>query len=243
MKLFLQSISNDKGMLTEEAWSAYMGACRYYWWINKKIKFKKIKITDIEKIKNSKNILPIGSIDFMKVYADKFNIKLPHITYDHQIFKNISLLEKEEIKQKKFPLFVKPYGIKKVNGEIYQNLEQFLENTKDIKENKFYINEELYDFILEFRVYVHKRKVKAICKYYGNDLYILPEKKIIDEIVEVSKHNTYSFDIGYCQKNMKWTPIEINDFWSLGNYGLNHQDYFLCLMDRWMEIVNQDNLT
>ena len=237
--LLLQNINKERGEIQEEAWSAYMGMCRYVWWNNEKIKIKKIKLEDL-KHDNLKSI-PVGSVSFVKKYMDLHQIKIPKITYDHPFFlKQIKTVTFKDLKKLNYPLFIKPIKLKSLNGEVYESYSQALNNIQHTNmnvEDEFYINENIYDFESEHRIYVHNMKVKNICRYQGDIWSSQPDKKTIETFIMDCKYKTYSFDIGFDKISQTWIPIEINDFWSLGNYGMNHEDYYLAIRDRWEEII------
>jgi hypothetical protein len=237
--LLLQIINKERGEIQEEAWSAYMGMCRHSWWNNEKIKIKKIKIEDL-KHDHLKSI-PIGGVSFVKKYLDLHQIKIPQITYDHSYFINkIKTVTFQDLKTLKYPLFVKPMKLKSLNGEVYDSYHQMLDNVQNMNmniEDKFYVNENIYDFECEHRIYVHNKKVKNVCKYQGEVWCSQPNKNIVETFVNECEYKTYSFDVGFDKISQTWIPIEINDFWSLGNYGIRHEDYYLAIRDRWEEII------
>ncbi len=234
--LLLQKIEKQKGEIQQEAWSAYIGACRNTWWNNEKIKIKKIEQSKLkfDKLKS----IPIGSITFVKKYANLHSIVMPEITYDHKYFSDkIYVINYESLLKLKFPVFVKPVLLKSINGEVYQNVNELQVNLKGVDYASFYVNEKLYDFESEYRIYVHKKIIKNISRYQGNIWDTLWNRDIVENFVADCKYNTYSFDIGFDKISQTWIPIEINDFWSLGNYGMNHEDYYLAIRDRWEEII------
>jgi hypothetical protein len=238
--LLLQSINKERGEIQEEAWSVYMGICRHAWWNNEKIKIKKIKLEDL-KHDNLKSI-PVGSVSFVKAYLDLHKIKIPQITYDHVYFSDkIKTVSFQDLKKLNYPLFMKPVKLKSLNGEIYESYNHIIDNVQSMTVNiddKFYVNENMYDFECEHRIYVHNMQVKSICKYQGEVWSHQPNREIIENFIAGCKYKTYSFDIGFDKISQTWIPIEINDFWSLGNYGMSHEDYYLAIRDRWEEIVN-----
>lgn len=68
----------------------------------------------------------------------------------------------------------------------------------------------------------------------------MPDKSFVEEIYKQSKlnleQNSYTLDIGIDDRGNNYL-IEINDGWSVGNYGLNPSDYFSFVKTRWLQIT------
>lgn len=137
------------------------------------------------------------------------------------------------------------------------------DGNKDIKPRHYNLKEKVYvesykDMWSEYRVYVIDGKIKNICNYMNKtDGVILPwcyEKVlVIKKVVEQynnPKLRNYSFDI-YIGKDdvipsesYGLPPIfhntyllEMHDFWALGNYGLQPEEFAQGLLSRWLELT------
>lgn len=92
----------------------------------------------------------------------------------------------------------------------------------------------------EWRVYVLDGEILKISNYKG-DPTDFPCCNTIDlmnynlKSIQDTAYPTYSFDVAKTS-NKKTVLIECHDFWSLGNYGLDPEDYALGLKTRWKDI-------
>lgn len=138
-----------------------------------------------------------------------------------------------------YPCFIKPANdIKAFTGLIVDN-----ENEAKLFTNNFegvLSVQEIIEFESEYRVYVHKDRGVLGIKHYLGDPYLVPGKAFVDAVVfgakENLKENSYTLDIGI-DKNNKNYLIEINDGWSVGNYGLTPKDYYSFIKTRWLQLT------
>jgi hypothetical protein len=196
---------------------------------------------------------PIGGVEYVNFYykfLTKRKYDIPIFTYNHPDFHYLKLKTFKEIREENliFPMFIKSKDLKKVSGVVIENSNEFLNfsllyHVKD-EDLFFYINDKdyIYDFSYELRIYVDEGKVIGMGGYYGNPLYVFKKglEEFINDFIDksVSMPRAYSFDVGYDEKSLSWKPIEINDFYALGNYGCNIDSYLKASIKRWWEIVN-----
>ena len=138
-----------------------------------------------------------------------------------------------------YPCFIKPYKhIKAFTGIVVNDVREAKLFTQDFKDSVSC--QEIVEFESEYRVYIHKDRGILGVKHYLGDPYIVPDKSFVDEIYQLSKsnlvQNSYTLDIGIDEKGNNYL-IEINDGWSVGNYGLNPSDYFSFVKSRWLQIT------
>lgn len=138
-----------------------------------------------------------------------------------------------------YPCFIKPYKhIKAFRGIIVNDVREAKLFTQDFKDS--ISCQEIVEFESEYRVYIHKDRGILGVKHYLGDPYITPDESFVDEVYQLSKsnleQNSYTLDIGIDEKGVNYL-IEINDGWSVGNYGLNPVDYFSFVKTRWLQIT------
>lgn len=138
-----------------------------------------------------------------------------------------------------FPCFIKPYKhIKAFTGIVVSDLREAKLFTQDFKDS--ISCQEIVEFESEYRVYIHKDRGILGVKHYLGDPYIVPDKSFVEDIYKESKlnlnQNSYTLDIGIDVNGENYL-IEINDGWSVGNYGLNPSDYFSFVKARWLQIT------
>lgn len=95
-------------------------------------------------------------------------------------------------------------------------------------------------WLSEFRVYVHHNSIVGIHHYAGDSNKEI-EVSVVENAIEslkVSTENTvaYAIDFGLLS-NGKTALIEWNDAFSLGNYGVDKEDYTDMILDRWRELT------
>lgn len=122
---------------------------------------------------------------------------------------------------------------------------------KTTRQNKDYLltlmgldeNEEIYisdlvEFDSEWRVYVKENRIQNICFYRG-DPTVFPDPKVIRRMISSwCGPCCYALDVGIIEN--KTCLVEINDFYSVGNYGLDPVTYADMLLLRWRDLVNEN---
>ena len=138
-----------------------------------------------------------------------------------------------------YPCFINPYQhLKAFKGIIVNDVREAKLFTQDFKDS--ISCQEIVQFESEYRVYIHKDRGILGVKHYLGDPYITPDESFVEEIYQLSKsnlnQNSYTLDIGI-DLNGESYLIEINDGWSVGNYGLNPVDYFSFVKTRWLQMT------
>jgi len=134
------------------------------------------------------------------------------------------------------PKFVKPVETKLFDGALISK-EEHLNYLRGFNNPDVYISDKL-DIVSEHRAYIHKGKLIYCCCYDG-DFKIAPDYYYIEDIIKAYKSApiSYTIDVAILENGMS-TIIEVNDFWSIGSYGLKSWDYAQMLLDRYNEIIN-----
>jgi hypothetical protein len=131
--------------------------------------------------------------------------------------------------------FVKPVQPKRCNSFMSNTLKDQSVMLMHLDENEQFYVSDLIDFESEWRVYVKKNVIQAVCFYKG-DPTIFPDAKTIRRMISSwDGPCCYALDVGIA-RNMTCL-VEINDFYSIGNYGLYHMLYAEMLLLRWRELV------
>lgn len=138
-----------------------------------------------------------------------------------------------------YPCFIKPHKqIKAFTGIIVNNQNEANLFTNNFKEQ--ISCQDIVNFESEYRIYVHRDRGVLGIKHYLGDPFILPDKKFTEELISRAKkelkQNSYTLDIGIDSINRNYL-IEINDGWSVGNYGLSPKDYYSFVKARWLQLT------
>lgn len=139
-----------------------------------------------------------------------------------------------------FPFFVKPAVTKVFPAQICHTEKEWKELYESLPDDTELIISEVVNFVSEWRVYVLEGKILGIFNYLG-EAYTFPNIKVINKIIQEFKQAPigYSLDVGVLDDG-ETAIVEINDGWSLGNYGLSPQLYTRLICARWREILEQN---
>jgi hypothetical protein len=214
------------------------------------IEFKRVKFEDIRTIKNLESYMPVGSVEFVQEYFRLAQIGQP--TFDHynekikdNLNRNIEIITRGDLIHYDLPIFVKPTKLKQFNGFVLKwfNTVMYDKHDRDqlyILSNLSY-KETVYvspvvNFIAEWRIYVTKGKVVAVCQYDSGEEDLTPDENFVKLVSEKFPTETLAIDIGLLDNN-QYCVVELNDAWSIGKYkGISDKDYFEFLTTRWNEI-------
>ncbi|MDD5649395.1 MAG: ATP-grasp domain-containing protein [Candidatus Nanoarchaeia archaeon] len=182
---------------------------------------------------------------FLKLGIKNYNISCYPEQLKDFFHREINQVEvKKVIKEYPRNKFLKP--IRPKQFQAFTTKKMF--NSKNIslinleEHEKIYVSE-LVDFKSEWRVYVNSKEIRNICFYKG-DCCLLPDIKTIRTMIKVWKTCPccYALDVGivynYLKKKFETILVEINDFYSIGNYGLESVEYAKMLYLRWKEICS-----
>lgn len=220
-------------------------ATKYKNWFNNSNDYKYILTGNIEEIVFKKNIddyIPIGSIDFVLNFYNKFhNIKLKPINIPKE------LLIPKYLKRK----IVTEKEISKLNlndnDEVFiKSKDKFKDITdiikiKNIPRDKKLLISEIIDIESEWRCFVFRNKIVGLKNYQGAFLSVPNIDMIKDMINTYNKPNkAYTIDIGV--SNGDTLLIEVHDFFSCGLYGFNDYNNLINMsITTHKEILNNKN--
>ena len=191
---------------------------------------------DLKPFENTSNIVPVGSVEFVKKYCLLNDITLPdNISYPselkHFLRRDVWSGTYCEVKPDQF---CKPKNTKSFTGGVRRNIEEVVN-----PEEPVWISNAV-SISSEWRFYIFNKKIVGYSRYDSGDSEEQPNIKLVEENISVylSQPIGYSIDVGIV--NGITTLIEVNDGWSLGYYrwgNMKGDDYIKLITERWKEIV------
>jgi hypothetical protein len=194
------------------------------------------------------DIIPVGSVEFYRAYAEIVGLTLPDDFSYGSIDLSLMLPHlKRKINKTTFALakdcsFVKPVYTKLFTGNLKCNIVE-----SDLLDFEVWESEAV-EFAAEFRFYIHQDRVIGYSRYDSLDCECNePDYSLVQEIIKSQNSFpvAYSIDIGWRDDINEWCLIELNDAWALGFY--NNRDlmskpptgseYAMMLAERWRQIV------
>jgi len=197
-----------------------------------------------DKILKYVDYTPIGTVEFVKTFAEKVGVKLPVPIHATELLKlegrkyfvlhspNLQKLQTND-----YPVFVKPLTeLKKFTGFVARSDKDFdLYPDIDWSTTKLFCTQVLENIVSEWRCYVLNGKVFACVNYSGDPLKF-PNSAAIRNCIDnfTSVPIAYSLDMAITDHTQF---IEINDAYALGYYGGDVELYTKMLNERWKEII------
>lgn len=151
-----------------------------------------------------------------------------------------------EVRKSNKKIFIKPLNHQKAfNGREYRIHDPTIsEYPNDYK----VLAQEYISIRNEHRAYILEGKILGIYDYGSNwwrtnvDFNTKLKKEFVKTLLSAYKSQPVAFalDFGFVEKNDKYEPIivEVNDGFSLGNYGLSKIKYAKMVEARWKEIIS-----
>jgi len=210
------------------------------------------------KIYKYQDYTPVGTVEFVKAFAEKVGVKLPDPIHATELLqlearwngitnrKNLNPEHNDDFVF--YPCFVKPYNeLKKFTGFVAKSDKDFdLYPEVDWDNTRLFVTEVLENIVSEWRCYVLNGKVFACVNYAGDPLRF-PFKYVIEELVEGVIHAPIAYSLDVAVIELKYENnltgqyfthfIEINDAYALGYYGGDVELYTKMLDSRWKEIT------
>jgi len=171
------------------------------------------------------NIIAPGEIDYpsdLKLY------------YGRKIWKS-SL---SDITEKDYPIFIKPQIGKYFNGKLVTKFSDTIGFKFDETGHTDIWCSEPVNFLVEYRVFVRYGQIIGARKYKGNP-FLAINKETVELAIEDFKDIPAgcSMDFGLTDDG-RTLLVEVNDGYSLGNYGLDPILYAQLISARWSELTN-----
>ncbi|WP_397363086.1 ATP-grasp domain-containing protein [Olleya sp. R77988] len=224
--------------------SFYVGIEAFY-----NMGFEIVEVESFDNLIIAESNIFLGSIDFIQTALKALNLDVPeHNDYPRSLAKyygrNISesTIEKISNNPESWNVFVKPKGsLKKFTGRHVKSTYDLIGCGDREKNVPIWVSEPV-DFISEWRVFVRYNEILGVKSYKG-DWRSQYDYKIIEEAVNSYENAPagYAMDFGLT-KDGRFLIVEVNEGYSIGNYGLFYTDYAKLISARWSEMTNQKDL-
>lgn len=186
----------------------------------------------------SKDFVPVGSVEFVRKYCDINLISLPaNISYPEELRPYLGRNIRKGFFQEALDTeFVKPVDTKIFTGNIKQQLCESVKNDELV-----WISDPI-QLSLEFRYYLIDTKIVGYSRYDdGDDSDIEPDNSLVEQMVAdyISQPVAYTIDVGISEG--KTVLIEVNDAWAIGYYPwgtMTVKNYVDLITRRWQQIIN-----
>lgn len=201
--------------------------------------------------------VPVGNmvvayIEDTKQYFQRCGIEVPlslNIPDELQkyLHRKVSVMTFREFKETPIPyggIFIKPYNEFKTfpsgvikNESSKNNLSTVMFG--DVADTDLCLVSEVVNMLTEYRVFINRGEIVGI-KHYSGDFRLFPDFKVIEQAFDDYKSGPISFTIDFAVDDKGQTIlVEVQDAWSIGNYGLDGEVYSRFLMDRWLQIFKR----
>ena len=234
-------------IVSDYAFNGFLGAMESKW-SNPDLLVKKTDYNGLSILiptNRDKVILPIGSIKFMKKSADLMGFVIPdpiNIPDSLKIWSRRKFWS-SNIDSLNYPVFVKPLvDVKLFTGFVAKRRSDFELYPELIGfKGELFCSEPVDGILSEWRCYILDGRI-INCSNYSGDPLQFPDRGKIEILLEkyYDAPSGYSLDVMVTKSDT--LLIEINDGWSLGNYGCDALNYFKLLRARWLEILRANEL-
>jgi hypothetical protein len=242
--MILVLIESDAGEIVSDfAFCGYLGALKENWLKSNSYKIVKASINSLSFYLTStkyEDILPIGSLEFMKKSAEVLGFEMPkplNIPESLKIYcgRKTWTCKKNEIK---YPCFIKPLDEAKLFTGFVAKKESDLGLYPELigYNGDFFCSEVMDEIKSEWRCFVLNGKILN-CSNYSGDPLIFPSKNRIEMFLNAYFDAPAGYSLDVCVTKDETNLVEINDGFALGSYGCDPQDYFKLLKIRWFEIL------
>lgn len=140
-------------------------------------------------------------------------------------------------KVKSEPIFIKPArDVKAFTGFVARD-PTMLEVFTDGYSKEVYV-QPVVDIVSEYRCYLSNNRVVGM-KHYNGDPFKYPNPTLIHRSIELGNefnYHSYVLDFGVLADGST-ILIEPNDAWAIGNYGLEPEQYYLFVRNRWLQMT------
>ena len=135
-------------------------------------------------------------------------------------------------------VFIKPLHVHKAfTGHVTSGSIANLIQTASMPDDFEVLCSEVVTFASEYRLFVHNGLI-VDCRRYRGDFQVLPDFEVALACVGAYQGApvAYSLDLGVTPEG-RTLVVEVNDFFSLGGYGMASIQYAQAVLDRWAELL------
>ncbi len=135
-------------------------------------------------------------------------------------------------------IFIKPLNVQKAfNGHVTSGQISDLIQTAGFTDEFEVMASEVIDFVAEYRLFVGRGLIRG-CRHYKGDFTEYPDFAVAYACVNAwtDAPVSYALDLGVTADG-RTLVVEVNDFQSLGSYGLASIPYAEMVIDRWEQLV------
>jgi len=197
------------------------------------------ELTTLNRLQLTRNIF-VGSSEFMQDVFRLLGVAPTLPKTSNQPLVPISLGEAvRRIREDGEQYFIKPVQNKLFSGMVFDRMclsmiEKYPEDTP------VYVHYPFSGKILsEWRGYVFNHKL-VDCRNYSGDFMMTPDFGVYDTWIRINKEDgfpcAYTMDMAVMEDGMT-VNVEYNDFWAIGNYGIENAIYYRMIRERYQEIV------
>lgn len=228
----------NREFLTDSCFNLYSG-CKYLHY-----PFKFFESSELESLPLTKNTMVSGGVGIVRKALNKLNIEEPNVPcvpdelfpfFGRKIWETtLGEIRRDDIQD----IFIKPLVNHKLfNGHVRTDNVSSLSLTAQHGDDIKVLASEVVNFISEYRCFVHNNTLVG-CKHYFGDFTKLIDFELAEKCIKAYTKApiAYSLDIGITLGGIN-LPVEVNDSFALGSYGLNPIIYTQMITDRWQEIV------
>jgi len=156
------------------------------------------------------------------------------------------------VRKKKERVFIKPLLIQKgFEGHIF-NSNKERSFTRELPRNYKVLCQEPVKWIKEWRVYILHGKIVRVCHYdnfplptgwtYKKMYNLRPDYSTIRKMLSALGKKApagFALDVGVMKDKKGTFLVEMNDGFSIGNYGIHDVTFAKIIEARWKELVNR----
>ncbi len=135
------------------------------------------------------------------------------------------------------PIHIKPLNEQKLfKGTVVRAFRDLIP-TASIASDVLVLVQEFVDFVSEWRAFVLRDKILNIGHYRGDPL-VFPDTNIVRTAVQAFEDRPISFGMDWgITSSGRTLLVEVNDGFSLGNYGLRGPEYSALIEARWRQLM------
>lgn len=206
------------------------------------------KPEEIDEIHLRPQTLVNGGIGIVRAAFQRLNIKEPALDgfppeeifpyYGRKMWAGTMGEVRERIEYNKEPVFIKPLKNQKAfTGMVINDSMGCLATISKFENNFEILFSESVNFISEYRLFIHHGRILDARNYLGRFDKHIDFNVARGALKEFTTQPVgFSLDMGLTDDG-RTIIVEINDAFSLGNYGLPSMPYARMVTDRWCEIV------